>query len=138
MLHDSCCPVMKPVESFKCLVYNGVLGTGLSFSPNSAFSATRHDLSLQAPRPSHPYCGNCTLPWRTHTHRQTLIRTRAHTQRLPTAAGVSERQKWPIFSPFHLNNKQGVMLKWAREERREIGLIRVILNQQERGLAAGK
>lgn len=111
VLHDSCCPVMKLGRSFKCLVCNGVSGTGLSFSPNSAFSAARRDPSLHdPPSPTHPLRrrSNCTLPRRGHTH------TNRHTQRLPTAAGVSEQQKWPIFSPFHLNNKQGGVLKWAK------------------------
>lgn len=97
-------PCNEAVQSFKCLVYNGVLGTGLSFSPNSAFSAVRHDPSLQAPAPHTPTV--VTAHYRCmHTY------THTHTQRLPTAAGVSERRKWPIFSPFHLNNKQGVMCK---------------------------
>lgn len=80
-------------------------------------------------------------PWQlniteTHRHIYVYIYIFTHaTQRLPAAAGVSERQKWPIFSPFHLNNKQGLVLKWAKDSRREIGLIRVIVNQEGSGLA---
>lgn len=90
-------------------------GRGLSFSPNSAFSAARHDPSLHVPPASlaPPCCGSCTLPGtRAQTHTDGAVRERA--RRLQTAAGVSERQKWPIFSGFHLNNKQGGVLKWAR------------------------
>lgn len=86
----------------------------------------------------HPYRGNSTLKQHAHSHlcahrhAHSHLCARRHRERLPTAAGISEWQKCPIFSPFHLNNKQGIVLKLAWEESKEIGLIRVILNQKER------
>lgn len=105
MLNDSCCPLIKHVHFFKGLVCNGVSATGLSFPPNSAFFNAM-TLFSKAPHLMYPYCGNHTLPGactRMHTYKLQLL----------AAAGVSERQKWPIFSAFHLNNKQGVRSKLA-------------------------
>lgn len=73
VLHDSCCPVMKLGRSFKCLVCNGVSGTGLSFSPNSAFSAARRDPSLHAPAPRTTFAAAVTAHYPvacTNTHQQ--------------------------------------------------------------------